>query len=102
MTLPRPLLLRLVLTSAVMWLIVRVAGGALGIVKMSPHEVAVIAGLVLALVWIDIRAFRERILLGNLALSPLRISAIILVTTLVLEAVLIVSIGSRIQGLRFF
>lgn len=94
MTLPPALLRSLLARTGVIWLSVRVAVGGIGLVarhdlgpaSLTPASVLIPVAVTL-LVWVDIRAFRERLLFANLGLSATRISGVVLVFALALEMV---------------
>lgn len=96
---PRAILYRLVLTTAAMWFLVRLAGGALGIGLFSPPGTGVVCLLILGLIWVDIRAFREDLLFGNLAISRLAVSLVVLSVGLTLELVTGALLGEWIHRL---
>jgi hypothetical protein len=81
----------------VLWLIVRVAGIFLGIGSFSPPEVVVVSLLILLLIWVDILAFREPLLLANMAISPLQISWIVLSSAVALDLVAALSFGASLR-----
>lgn len=69
-----------------MWLLVRVVIAVLlGIATFAPREVVIVCLVTLALVWVDIRTFHERLLYENLGFAPFLISAAVLSVTLALE-----------------
>ncbi len=83
--LPARLIRRLARTALLAWVTVRVAVALLGTIHLSVLGIAFLAGLVLALVWLDIARSGERILYANLAVSPAAISALVVAVTLAVE-----------------
>jgi hypothetical protein len=78
--------IRLARSTLLMWLLVRVVIAViLGFVTFAPREVVIVCLVTLALVWVDIRTFHERLLYENLGYSPLAISSTVLAITLGLE-----------------
>jgi len=83
--LPRRIVLRLAQRAAVAWLAGRAAALIVGELHMSLVGLVWFVPVVLALVWVDLRRSQERLLYGNLGVSPHQISAITLVVILSLE-----------------
>jgi hypothetical protein len=102
---PKRLLQRLILTTVLMWFLIRIlaiavmwvylliSGAAEGFATFSPGEMIFITFVVLMAFWADIRVSRERILLANLGLSPVHVSSVVLLCALVLELGAAASIG---------
>jgi len=78
--------IRLVRNTILMWLLARVViAVVLGIASFAPREVVIVCLVTLALVWVDIRTFHERLLYENLGFSPVLISCTVVFVTLTLE-----------------
>lgn len=82
---PTALMRRLATTAIVSWLAVRVALGILGLISLSYLGAAGLIALVLFVGWLDLSRNTERILYANLAVSPVRISVIIVAVALAVE-----------------
>ena len=89
MHVPRPVLLRLARGSAILWLGMRLLGlllsGLVGHIAPLPFGVLFFPLLVFTTIWVDARAAGERLLLGNLGVSPASQAAISLGTSASLE-----------------
>lgn len=86
MPLAWPLPVRLARSTLLIWLLVRVVIAVVaGLATFGPGEVVIVCLVTLALVWVDIRRFHERLLYENLGYPPLVISVTVLAITLILE-----------------
>jgi len=87
MGVPAPVVRRLCVSTAALWLATRMAMGAVGILRVSVPGAGGVAAVVLALAWLDLRRNDEVLLYANLGISGLAISLIVVVVSLTLEAV---------------
>lgn len=94
MSLPAPLVRRLVTTAAVIWLAVRTALAVLGIIYFSGIGAVGIAATVLVVVWLDLHRNTERTLYANLAVSPVHISVLVVLVSIALEIAVAAPISS--------
>lgn len=85
MIFPKRLLVRLIRQAALIWLAIRGAIALLGAISFTPREVILVTAAVLVISWMDIRWSRERLMIENLAISPLRVSTIVFTSALALD-----------------
>lgn len=92
---PGPLARRLVLTGSAAWLAVRLALGLLGYAQVSYMGMLGVATVTLVIAWLDLRRNDELLLYGNLGISPMRMSVVVVSVALALELV----VGVPVSGL---
>jgi hypothetical protein len=91
---PRPIALRVIRFAVFTWAVVRLTAMVIGIVGQPPVGTLLFSALVLALMWLDIRRRKERILYANLGIRPVMISIVVVVVAIVLETTLWMTIAA--------
>lgn len=99
-TTPRPVVLRLALRAAAIWLTARVALLTIPLTHHTPSDLVVFLIVIVVLVHVDVRYKRENLWYANLGISPLAVSVVALTVVLVAEAALSYAFATWLPDFR--